>query len=438
LRADLVVPKGATGLILFAHGSGSSRLSPRNRFVAQELQAAGFGTVLLDLLTVSEEIHDESSGRFRFDIDLLAERLAGASQWLARRDELRDLPVGYFGASTGAAAALVAAARYPGRVHAVVSRGGRPDLARRELEQVEAPTQLIVGEADQQVLKLNIGALRLMHCEKKLTVVPGATHLFEEPGALEQVARLARAWFADHLAAPSRTARGANHRVSSEPRVPFSDRRDAGSWLARELRKRGYHHPIVLGIPRGGVVVAAEVARELGAELGAVTARKLRASFQPELAIGAVTADGTVYIDPDTAEDGDISREYLQKEIARRSEEAHERDERFTQGRPTSLKGRTIIVVDDGLATGATAIAALRSIRRRGAAKVVLAAPAGSPRSVEKLRTEADEVICLSQEPDFFAVSQYYVDFGQVEDDEVARILGSYQRGATALFADSI
>ncbi|MER3456563.1 MAG: hydrolase [candidate division GAL15 bacterium] len=209
LEADLSVPSEARGVVVFAHGSGSSRLSPRNRFVAGRLEAEGLATLLLDLLTAREEREDLVTGRFRFDVDLLARRLLSAIRWVSEQPELADLRVGLFGASTGAAAALQAAAAAPERVAAVVSRGGRPDLARQALLHVRAPTLLIVGGADEPVLHLNQQALLLLGCHKQLEVVPGAGHLFEEPGALERVAELAVRWFVRYLApdqAPSSPA----------------------------------------------------------------------------------------------------------------------------------------------------------------------------------------------------------------------------------------
>ena len=202
LEADIALPDRALGVVMFAHGSGSSRHSPRNRQVARALQDRRLATVLLDLLTVEEERLDAIDGSYRFDIPLLARRLAGAGRWVARQPVLEALPLGYFGASTGAAAALIAAAGSPTHVRAVVSRGGRVDLAGEALGQVQCPVLMIVGARDRIVLDLNRAALeRLPRAE--LAVVPGATHLFEEPGALEEVADLAASWLASHLVVPA-------------------------------------------------------------------------------------------------------------------------------------------------------------------------------------------------------------------------------------------
>jgi len=199
ISADLAMPDDARGIVLFAHGSGSSRFSSRNRAVAAALQAAGFATLLVDLLTSREETEDVDTGKHRFNIELLTSRVAAATDWLAQDPRTRALPIGYFGASTGAAAALLAAARRPERVHAVVSRGGRPDLAGAPLRRVRAPTLLIVGGNDPEVLQLNRLAQRELGSQTALTVVPGATHLFEEPGALDAVIAAAIEWFVEHL-----------------------------------------------------------------------------------------------------------------------------------------------------------------------------------------------------------------------------------------------
>lgn len=201
LPGEWCLPAGSPGIVLFAHGSGSSRYSPRNQAVARVLQAASIGTLLFDLLTRKEEALDARDGHLRFDIGLLAGRLIAATRWVQAQPQARRLRIGYFGSSTGGAAALLAAVELGSAIAAVVSRGGRPDLAEDALSQVKAPTLLIVGEYDEVVWELNRDAFERLHCEKKLTVVPHATHLFGEPGALGKVAQLAAAWFGDHLKA---------------------------------------------------------------------------------------------------------------------------------------------------------------------------------------------------------------------------------------------
>jgi putative phosphoribosyl transferase len=201
LEGNLSIPEGAQGIVVFAHGSGSSRFSPRNQLVALGLRQGGLATLLLDLLTPEEEKVDAKTRQYRFDIVLLAGRVVGVTDWLMKQQETQNLRIGYFGSSTGAAAALIAAAERPDSVVAVVSRGGRPDLAMADLGRVRAPTLLIVGGKDGPVIEFNKDALARIRAEKKLEIIPGATHLFEEPKALEKVVRLARQWFQQHLKA---------------------------------------------------------------------------------------------------------------------------------------------------------------------------------------------------------------------------------------------
>ena len=199
VEGNLAVPSGAKGVVLFAHGSGSSRFSPRNQYVAKQFNKARIGTLLFDLLTNEEDQEDIETAEYRFNINLLAERLIGATEWLNKDLDTKNIVFGYFGASTGAAAALIAAAKLPNDVAAVVSRGGRPDLAADYLPRVVAPTLLLVGGLDTVVIELNRQAMEQMSAEKKLIIIPGATHLFEEPGKLEEVAKLSTDWFLRYL-----------------------------------------------------------------------------------------------------------------------------------------------------------------------------------------------------------------------------------------------
>lgn len=419
LEGELKIPKNAVGVVLFAHGSGSSRMSPRNQFVANALQNAHIGTLLFDLLT-----DDEASDRDNvFDIDFLAHRLSDATRWLRTRREIKDFSLGYFGASTGAAAALVAASQDPA-IRAVVSRGGRPDLAIRCLADVKAPTMLIVGGHDYGVIELNEKAYRVLQCEKSLKIVPGATHLFEEPGALEQVAELASDWFNRHL----RTQKAAEP-VTREATV-YSNRQQAGRMLAQRLMSHAGANAVVVGIPRGGLPVAKEVADALGTLLDVVVVRKLGAPGQPELGIGAVV-DGDhprAIFNQDIVEHLGVSDEYIEAEIARQLKEVNRRETTYRGGRAKiPLAGKTVILVDDGIATGSSMRAALRGVRRQKPKRLVLAVPVAPAETIEALRGEADEIVCLETPEDFFAVGQYYRDFHQVSDNEVRAILQTKQ-----------
>ncbi len=414
LAGELEIPRGATSLVLFAHGSGSSRLSPRNRMVAAALNRAGIGTLLFDLLTETEAADRDNV----FDVDFLAHRLADATRWL-REYFQNGYAIGYFGASTGAAAALAAAAHDPS-VGAVVSRGGRPDLALRDLGEVRSPTLLIVGGADYGVIELNEKAYRLLRCEKSLKIVPRATHLFEEPGTLEEAARLAADWFKRHL-----TERAEDSFRAVETRV-FTNREEAGRMLARRLQALRHDVVVVLGIPRGGVPVARIVADELGAPLGIMVVRKLGAPGQPELGIGAVV-DGdnprTIF-NQDVIAGLGVTNEYIEAEISRQLAEVKRRNALYSGGRPKiPLEGKIVIVVDDGIATGSSVRAALRGVRRAKPKRLILAVPVAPVETIVSLQGEADEIICLETPPNFYAVGQFYRDFHQVADDEVRRLL---------------
>jgi putative phosphoribosyl transferase len=419
LEGDLTVPPGARGAVLFAHGSGSSRASPRNLLVAQTLQAGGLATLLMDLLTGDEEAEDARSGLLRFDIPLLASRLVGATDWMLHHPDTRGLRLGYFGASTGAAAALVAAADRPTAIAAVVSRGGRPDLARPVLSRVRAPTLLIVGEADVPVLEMNRTALEALRTERRLEIVPGATHLFEQPGALEQVAQLARAWFERHLLAPVATAPVA---ARTEP---FRDRIDAGRVLARLLTHyAGADDVLVLGLPRGGVPVAFEVAQALDAPLDVFIVRKLGVPGQPELAMGAIGSGGVRVLNEELVKVIGVPAEAIDAVTEREARELERREQAYRDGRPApDVDGRVVILVDDGLATGATMRAAIAALRRRRAARIVVAVPTAARETCEAMRHDADEVICAMTPEPFHAVGLWYDDFAETSDDEVRELL---------------
>lgn len=410
----LTVPVGAQGVVLFAHGSGSGRHSPRNQSVARQLLQRGLATLLLDLLEADEAENQEK----RFDITLLAGRLQYATHWLHDQAETRNLTPGYFGASTGAAAALVAAARQPDRIGAVVCRGGRPDLAPHHLAMVAAPTLLLVGGNDDAVLQFNEQALAQLQCPKQLVVIPGASHLFTEPGTLEAVAQLAGDWFTRHLD-PDRAPGGrAREHKDARSRLQFRDRTDAAVRLAAEFKGRDLHDPLVLAIPRGGVVTGAVLARELGAELDVILARKLRAPDMPEVALGAITETGAVYFDEAWPETPSAQlNEYLAEECRHQLADLARRKRLFRSVRPAApVTGRSVILTDDGIATGATMIAALKAVRAQRPRELIVAAPVAARNRLREVSRHCDAVICLLAPADFYAVGQFYEDFSPVDD----------------------
>jgi putative phosphoribosyl transferase len=418
--------------VAFAHGSGSSRFSRRNRYVASVLNVAGLGTLLLDLLTPDEEAIDERTRHLRFDIPMLADRMVGAVDWIAAQPDLRTLPIGLFGASTGAAAALIAAAGRPDAAAAVVSRGGRPDLAGEALAEVRAPALFIVGGNDREVLALNEEARRRMPHAAQFLVVPGATHLFEEPGTLEQVASAAAAFFRRHLA-KRRDPEGGNpegrdpEAAEPDPEYPtrYLDRTDAGVKLAEALGAyAGRSDLLVLGLPRGGVPVAAEVAKALDAPLDVFVVRKLGTPGQPELAMGAIASGGVRVLNTDVIGALGLSERVIDTVAAKEAEEVARRERAYRGDRPPlDVRGRTVILVDDGIATGSTVRAAARALRAGEPARLVVCAPVAAPTIVASLAAEADEVVCPLQTEHLYAIGLWYDAFPQVSDEEVRALL---------------
>lgn len=414
LPGDLALPPDPRGLIIFAHGSGSSRFSPRNRHVAEALNAAGYATLLFDLLT-EEEARDR---RNVFDIPLLGARMAEAIDWARHDERVFAAPIGLFGASTGAAAAIHAAVAREDEVSALVSRGGRPDLAETWLGALSAPALFIVGGEDREVLELNRAAQK--HClgPTELKLVPGASHLFEEPGALEQVLAAAAEWFDRHL----------------RPRpVLFRDRVAAGRILANALIRRAPSHPVVYALPRGGVPVGAEIARALGAPLDLILARKIGAPQNRELALGAaVNGDKPeIVINREIAHALGIGEAEIRLLAAPEFAEIERRRAAYLGEAPTiPARGRTAILVDDGIATGASMEAAIHALRRRMPQKLILAVPVAPPDSLERLGGLVDEVVCLAAPADFYGVGQFYREFHQLDDAEVVALMEEFNGGS--------
>jgi putative phosphoribosyl transferase len=428
LYADLTIPEACRGLVIFAHGSGSSRHSPRNRAVATSLNHERFATLLMDLLTMPEERTDVVTAEFRFDIALLSSRVAAAVDWARSDPRTSALPIGLFGASTGAAAALVAAAQRPAAVRAIVSRGGRPDLAGNSLAGVMAPTLLIVGALDDVVIELNQRAATHLQVTKHLAIVPDATHLFEEPGAIEAVERLAADWFGRYLE-DNQHPRDGRGVIQSSP-LPFADRVAGGRFLAERLRQYADRPDVlVLALPRGGVPVAFEVASTLHAPMDVFLVRKLGVPGQEEYAMGAVATGGIRVVNRDVVRSVGVSDAAVERIAAREIAELHRRERLYRGDRPQpDPRSRTVILIDDGLATGSTMTAAVRALKAQAPAKIVVAVPVAAPDSCEALAREADEVVCAATPEPFRAVGLWYRNFGQTTDEEVHSLLARSRR----------
>jgi predicted phosphoribosyltransferase/pimeloyl-ACP methyl ester carboxylesterase len=440
LEGDLTIPLRAQTIVLFAHGSGSSRYSSRNQFVANVLNNKGIATLLVDLLSQEEKSIDEETRHLRYNIELLTGRFTAVTNWLVQQPETRDLKIGYFGSSTGAAAALIAAARLD-LAKAIVTRGGRPDLADEStLHQLKASTLFIAGGKDTPVIAMNKRALGLLsNAEaRELAIIPGATHLFQEPGKMEEVAQITADWFECYLLGTRKTnfhnkyARNTREGFFPSPRekhafqIKFKDRFAAGEILASLLGKykNGRGNVTVLGIARGGIVVADATAEKLDADFDIIVSRKLRSPHNSESAIGAIMHDGSVYLDTLILEtQHDISDEYIAME---KLEQKKEIERRLRVYRPNNreykIKDRIVILVDDGIATGASVIAAARWIRKHKPKRLIIATPVAPKQVVKSLKNEADEIEVIRNPSNFKAVEQFYQHFDAISDDRIVQI----------------
>ena len=430
LAGTLRCPDGARALVIFAHGSGSSRLSSRNIRVADALNDRGIATLLFDLLLLEEE----NDRRKVFDIRLLGRRLIDAVRWISEQSDVGSLPVGLFGASTGAAAALVAASSLRDCIGAVVSRGGRPDLAGDVLRQVEAPTLLIVGGGDSGVIELNQWALERLRGKEPQNSArshpsfPGARRTRGCHGARRRMVRTPPC------------LQGGKHQSESRIMMPFHDRSDAGRELAKALAEYRGRNAVVLALPRGGVPVAAEVAAALNAPLDLILVRKIGVPAQPELAMGAVV-DGAAPIivrNEEVIELTGTTENEFEVACAKELAEIERRRKLYIGARARAeIAGQVVIVIDDGIATGATTRAALQAIRNRKPKESVLAVPVAPSDTITKLRQEVDALICLETPELFGAIGNFYRDFRQVSDQEVMAILKRFPAKQPASIRES-
>jgi putative phosphoribosyl transferase len=455
LEGELTIPIVAKAVILFAHGSGSSKHSTRNQYVAEVLNKAGFATLLVDLLSFEEKQVDLAGRHLRYNIELLSDRFENVTKWLLQQPKTKNLRIGYFGSSTGAAAAIIAAASFNDTdiVRSLVLRGGRPDLAGdHSLEKITAPTLLVVGGSDDDaVINLNKAALKALRNakERQLAIIPGAGHLFEEPGKMEEVAKIATEWFEIYLFGTSKKFENkyiqknksswllfSEYRDLFRVQIKFKDREAAGEMLASMVGKykKGKTDDdtiTVIGIPRGGVVVADAMAKKLAIrDFDIVIPRKLRAPNNSENAIGAIMQDGLAYVDNRLVESMRISNQYLEME---KSQQKKEIDRRMGLYRPETnkkykIKDRTVILVDDGAATGATVIAAAGWIRKQNPKQLVIALPVAPSQVKMAIRQQADALEIIYTPRNFRGVEQFYQNFSTISDHEIVKLLEHYKK----------
>ncbi len=405
MHGSLGVPQGPVGLVIFA--------GTRDQYVAEALRARGLATLVVGL---------ERDDSERYDIDLLADRLAAITDWMIEYSSVSHLPLGYFGAGTGAAAVLAAAARRPEIVRAIALSDGRADLAGSALPLVRAPTLLVAPGNHENSLDIDRSAIEQMTTSTQLAIIPGASARFEEPGALDELVQLAAEWLIDHFAQAH--AEPANRRGSWGRQ--FRDRRSAGASLAQVLAHHADEHALVFGLPRGGVPVADEIAKALGAPLDVWLVRKIGMPIQPELGMGALAEGAALVFDPTIVRWSGATPDDLKTLVHSKAEEIRRRARLYRGDAPApDVHGRTVILVDDGIATGGPLRAAIRGARRRGAQRVIVATPVAAAEALASLRAEADELVCLAAPRHLNAIGAWYQDFRQPPDEDVVAILAA-------------
>ncbi|MGD0720329.1 MAG: phosphoribosyltransferase family protein [Roseiarcus sp.] len=398
----LTMPKAPAGLVIFVQG-GSSRFGPRYRGAADDLGRLGFATLLFAPVTEVEA----ADRRGTFELSVSGARVVEAIDWARADARTAGLGIGLFAAGAGAGAALVAAAARPEEVCAIASCGGRPELAADALGDVRAPTLLIVGGEDHEVLAFNQSAMGRMKSRTSLAAIPGALGLFEESGAWSKAVAAAGRWYANHLRAR---------------RLVFDDRAAAGRALAVAVASLAPSRPAVYALPRGGVPVALEIASALDAPLDLLFVRKIGAPGNEELAAAAVV-DGErpdLVLNEDVMRAARLTRRDIERQVGPHLKEIERRRALYMPGRPpVSAEGRTAILVDDGVATGASMRAAIAAARRRSPRRVMVAVPVAPAATAAALRELADEVVCLAAPVDFRGVGDFYRDFHQLTDGEI-------------------
>lgn len=405
LRGSLGAPQGPVGLVLLA--------GARDHHVADALRRRGLATLVVDVELERAE---------RYDIDLLATRLVAVTDWIVERSRLGHLPIGYFGAGTGSAVVLAAAARRPEVVRAIALSDGRADLAGSALPLVRAPTLFVAPGSYETGLEIDRAAIEDMTTSTQLAIIPGAGPDLTGKEALDELVQLASEWLIDHFA---HALVEPAHQRGTWGRQ-FRDRRCAGERLAQVLAPYADRDVIVFGLPRGGVVVADEIARRLDAPLDVWLVRKIGMPIQPELGMGALAEGAALVLDPRMVRWSGATQADLRSIVHRRATEIRRHARLFRGNAPApDVTAKTVILVADGVATGGLLRAAIRGARKRGAARVIVAAPVAAAAAVETLRSETDAVLCLATPRHLDATSAWYQDFRRVADQEVLEILAA-------------
>jgi putative phosphoribosyl transferase len=405
LRGFLGVPHGAVGLVIFA--------GPIDHAIAEAFRTRGLATLVVPL---------EREYAERYDIELLATRLIAITDWMLEHTNLAHLPLGYFAAGTGAAAALVAASRRPETIRAIALSDGRADLAGSALPLVRAPTLMVAPGNHENSLEIDRSAIEDMTTATQFAIIPGAGPRFEEPEAREEVVQLSTEWLLDHFARA--VVEPPAHRGSWGRQ--FRDRRTAGARLAQLLRPYAGPDTLVFGLPRGGVVVADAIAKELGAPLDVWLVRKIGMPIQPELGMGAIAEGAALVLDPRIVKWSGATPDDLRWIVHRKADEIRQGAQLYRgDAPPPDVHGKIVILADDGIATGGTVRAAIRGARRRGAARVIVAVPVAASDAVASLRADADEVVCLATPKYLNAVGAWFQDFRQVPEQDVVEILAA-------------
>ncbi len=432
---NLFIPSKSKAIIIFVHGSGSSRFSNRNAFISKYFNEQGFATLLIDLLTEKEKEEDIVKKHIRFNTELLTQRLITITQWVLSHQLTKNLLVGYFSSSTGTAAALNVSIKFD-EIGAIVSRGGRTDLVEDNImKKIITPSLFIVGGKDDHVISINKRAYKEITNtnSKELAMIPDASHFFEEEGKMEEVSKIAIRWFKFHLL-KNEVKFINNYKINSftpfhlsslksKFQMKFKDRNSSGLIMAGLLNKyKNKNNILIVGIPRGGVIMADIVARKLSLKsFNIVLSRRLRNPYNLENTIGALFQDGSIYMHQESK---NFSNEYLQMEILIQKKELEKQISLFgLHNEIYNLRDKTVILVDDGCYTGSTIIVTYQWIKSHLPNKIIVALPVIPKKTHQLLTQYVDKIEFVYSPNNFKSVEDYYVDFGQVKNDDVIHVL---------------